>query len=185
MTPLATWKNDLWTGGSWFRVNSRASHCGTLWGPICLHRTTEHQQQTLNFGPQTQPIVNPHVFAQAFLDSQVQIRLQQISWEWLVQSKWSQRQLVIRIVLATVCCRFGSWGLVIKLKFCSECQHNVWSWSSGEILKLKFGQHFAADVLKRWQIWILVNILKLGLVKILTWDLVEMLMFGWDFEVDA
>ena len=31
----------------------------------------------------------------------------------------------------------------------------------------------------------LVNILKLGLVKILTLDLVEMMMFGWDFEVDA
>ena len=29
------------------------------------------------------------------------------------------------------------------------------------------------------------NILKLGLVKILTLDLVEMLMFGWDFEVNA
>ena len=123
MTPLATWKNDLWTGGSWFRVNSRGSHCGTLWGPICLHRTTEHQQQTLNFGPQTQPIFTPHVFAQAFLDSQVEIRLQQISWEWLVQSKWSQRQLVIRIVLATVCCRLGSWGLVIKLNFCSDFEH--------------------------------------------------------------
>ena len=31
----------------------------------------------------------------------------------------------------------------------------------------------------------MVNILKLGLVKILTLDLVEMLMFGRDFEVDA
>ena len=52
------------------------------------------------------------------------------------------------IVLATVCCRFGSWGLVIKLNFCSDFQHKVWSGvlrrSSGEILKLKFGQYFAA-----------------------------------------
>ena len=31
----------------------------------------------------------------------------------------------------------------------------------------------------------LVNIVKLGLVKILTLDLVEMLIFGWDFEVNA
>ena len=31
----------------------------------------------------------------------------------------------------------------------------------------------------------LVNILKLGLVKILTLDLVEMLMFGCDFKVNA
>ena len=32
---------------------------------------------------------------------------------------------------ATVCCRFGSWGLVIKLNFCSDFQHKVWSgvWS--------------------------------------------------------
>ena len=41
------------------------------------------------------------------------------------------------------------------------------SWSSGKILKLKFGQHFAAYVwLELWS-WILVKILKLGLVKIL------------------
>ena len=33
--------------------------------------------------------------------------------------------------------------------------------------------------------WILVNILKLGLVKILMLDLVEMLIFGWYFEVNA
>ena len=28
--------------------------------------------------------------------------------------------LMLRIVLATVCCRFGSWGLVIKLNYCSD-----------------------------------------------------------------
>ena len=32
---------------------------------------------------------------------------------------------------------------------------------------------------------ILDNILKLGLVKILTLDLVVKLMFGWDFEFNA
>ena len=66
-------------------------------------------------------------------------------------------------MLATVCCRFGSWGLVTKLNFCSDFQHKVWSgvwsWSSGEILKLKFGQYFAADVWLRLRSWILVNIL--------------------------
>ena len=76
--------------------------------------------------------------------------------------------LMMRIVLATVCCRFGSWGLVIKLNFCSDFQHKVWSgvWrrSSGEILKLKFGQYFAADVWLRLQSWILVKILNLGLM---------------------
>ena len=117
-------------------------------------------------------------------------------WPWRVKMptrnalRWILLlMLMIRIVLATVCCRFGSWGLFIKLNFCSDCEHNIWSrfwnWSSGELLKLKFTQYFAADVwFKLWS-WILVNILKLGLVKILTLDLVEMLMFGWDFEVDA
>ena len=39
--------------------------------------------------------------------------------------------LIMRIVLATVCCRFGSWGLVIKLKSCSDFELKVWSrfWS--------------------------------------------------------
>ena len=54
-----------------------------------------------------------------------------------------------------------------------------------KILKLKFGQYFAPDVWWRLRRWILVNILKLGLVKILTLDLVKMLMFGWDFEINA
>ena len=97
--------------------------------------------------------------------------------------------LAMRIMLATVCCRFGSWGLVIKPYFCSDFQHKVWSrfwsWSSGGILELKFGQYFAADVWLRLQSWILVIILKLGLVKILTLDLVQMLMFCWDSEVNA
>ena len=52
-------------------------------------------------------------------------------------------------------------------------------------MKLKFGQYFAADVWLRLRSWILVNILKLGLVKIFTLDLFEMLMFGRDFEVNA
>ena len=34
---------------------------------------------------------------------------------------------MLRIVLATVCCRFGSCGLVIKLNFCSDFEHNVCS----------------------------------------------------------
>ena len=46
--------------------------------------------------------------------------------------------LMIRIVLATVCYRFGSWRLVIKLNFCSDFKHKVWSrfwnWISGQIL---------------------------------------------------
>jgi len=45
-------------------------------------------------------------------------------------------------------------------------------------LKLKFGQYFAAHPWLRLQSWILVKIMKLGLVKILSLCLVELLMFG-------
>ena len=45
--------------------------------------------------------------------------------------------LMSRIVLATVCGRFRSWGLVKMLNFCSDFEHKVWSrfwnWSSGKI----------------------------------------------------
>ena len=48
-------------------------------------------------------------------------------------------------------CRFGSWSLVIKLNFCLDFNHKVWSifwsWCSGKIFKLEFGQYFAAEVL--------------------------------------
>ena len=58
---------------------------------------------------------------------------------------------VMWIMLATVCCRFGSWGMVIKLNFCSDFEYKVWSifWSrnSGNIFKLEFGQYLATDVL--------------------------------------
>ena len=55
--------------------------------------------------------------------------------------------------------------------FCPDFEHKVcsrfWSWSSGEILKLKFSQYFAADPwLRLWGLF-LVEILKLRLVKIL------------------
>ena len=33
----------------------------------------------------------------------------------------------MRIMLAKICCRFGSLGLVIKLNFCSDFEHKVWS----------------------------------------------------------
>ena len=79
--------------------------------------------------------------------------------------------LMLRIMLATVCYRFGSWRLILKLNFFSEIEHKgwsrFWSWSSGKILKLELVQHFAADVLLRLGSWILVDILKVGLVKIL------------------
>ena len=92
--------------------------------------------------------------------------------------------LIMRIALATVCCRFGRRGLVIALNFCSDFEHKVcsrfWSWSSGEILRMKFGQYFAADVWFRLRSWIYFKILKLGLVKNLGLGLVEILMFFFD-----
>ena len=105
-------------------------------------------------------------------------------WPWRVKMPtlnllrlWLLVMLMMRIVLATVSCRFGSWGMVIKQNFCSDFQHKVWSgvWrrSSGEILKLKFGQYFAADVWLRLQSWILVKILNLGL------------MLNQDFEIEV
>ena len=38
---------------------------------------------------------------------------------------------MMRIMLATVYCRFRSWGLVIKLNFCSDFElwSGFWSWS--------------------------------------------------------
>ena len=45
---------------------------------------------------------------------------------------------MLRIMLATVCYRFGSWRLVLKLNFCSDFEHKgwsrFWSWSSGLML---------------------------------------------------
>ena len=56
--------------------------------------------------------------------------------------------LILRNLWTTVWCRFGNWSLFIRLNFYSDSEHKVWSrfrnWSTGEILKLKFGQYFFA-----------------------------------------
>ena len=54
--------------------------------------------------------------------------------------------LMLRIMLATVCYRFGPKA---KLLFRPWAQGlaQIWSWSSGKILKLEFVQYFAADIL--------------------------------------
>ena len=49
--------------------------------------------------------------------------------------------LTMRIVSATVCCRFGIWGLVIKPNFCS------YTLSTG------FGQDFEVEVQARFVWW--------------------------------
>ena len=94
------------------------------------------------------------------------------------------------IVLVTICCRFGSRGLVKNLNVCSDFEQKVWSrfwsWSSGKIwswsLVSSFLLMFCRMLNPRWiLVWslfccwcfmwlwssILVKILKLGLVKIL------------------
>ena len=93
--------------------------------------------------------------------------------------------LLVRIVLATICCRFWSWCLVKKLLF--RLEHKVssrfWSWSSGKI-----GSWSLAIFLR----WYFVEVMKLNLgrdfearfVKILL-SFMERLMFRWNFEVDA
>ena len=65
--------------------------------------------------------------------------------------------LIMRIVLATVCCRFGSWGLDIKLTFVQtfstrfgqefevEAQARFWSWSLVRILLLMFGLGYKVE----------------------------------------
>ena len=66
--------------------------------------------------------------------------------------------LMMRIVLATDCCILGSWGLVKESNFCSIFQQKVssrfWSWSSGRIFELEFGQHFAAgnDICRGYEV---------------------------------
>ena len=38
------------------------------------------------------------------------------------------QMLMTKILLATVYCIFGGCGLVIKLNFCSDFEHKIWSW---------------------------------------------------------
>ena len=89
--------------------------------------------------------------------------------------------VVVRIMLATACYRFGSWSLVLKLNFFQtsstrsgqdfevEVQTRFWSWSLASILLLIF-------LWRLWS-WILVEILKPGLVNILNFK------FTWDADV--
>ena len=65
--------------------------------------------------------------------------------------------LMMRIVLATACCRFQSWGLVKKLNFCSDFEHfgldfeveaqaRFWSWSLVSILLMMFGLGYEVEL---------------------------------------
>ena len=94
--------------------------------------------------------------------------------------------LMMRIVLATACCRYGSGGLVIKLNFCSDFEHKVWSlfwsWSSGKIwsrslFSILLLMFWSGNEVESWsrfwsQVWSISWIL----------SLVEILMFA-DVEI--
>ena len=94
--------------------------------------------------------------------------------------------LMMRIVLATACCRYGSGGLVIKLNFCSDFEQKVWSlfwsWSSGKIwsrslFSILLLMFWSGNEVESWsrfwsQVWSISWIL----------SLVEILMFA-DVEI--
>ena len=90
-------------------------------------------------------------------------------WCWCLETCW--RQFVADLEADV---------LVIKLNFCSNFEHKVWSrfwsWSPGEILKLRFSQYFMVKILKLkfrqdfeadvWSVfccWCLVEVTKLNL----------------------
>ena len=80
--------------------------------------------------------------------------------------------LMLRNVLTIVWCRLGRWSLVIKSTFCPDFEHKLWSrlklrFRHNFEAEVKFSQYFAADPwLRLWRLF-LVEILKLGLVRIL------------------
>ena len=98
--------------------------------------------------------------------------------------------LMLRNVLTIVWCRFGSLSLVIKSNFWPDFDHKVWSrfwnWSSGEILKLKFSQYFAADPwLRLYKDYSWSGFWSYVWSRFWSLSVVQMLIFGWDFEVAA
>ena len=81
---------------------------------------------------------------------------------------WSQSKIFVRTLIT----RF--WGF----------ESRFWSWSSGKILKLRFGQYFAANSWLRLWSWILVDWRFWSLSLVGRWCLVEILklMFCRDSE---
>ena len=62
--------------------------------------------------------------------------------------------LMMWIVLAAVCCSFGSWGLVIKLNFFSSDFEHAFVYRTLQ----RFGQYFEVEVQARFLSWNLVSI---------------------------
>ena len=82
-------------------------------------------------------------------------------WPWRVKMPTPNSRLllllvlVMRIFLATVCCIFGSWGLVINLNFCSDFER------FGQDFEVGTQAGFKADI---WSVfcWCLVGVTKLN-----------------------
>jgi len=115
-------------------------------------------------------------------------------WRLMMPTQYLLRSslLILRNMLTTVWCRFGSWSFSFEINFCSYVEDFEVEVSAR--LKIKFVQYFAADIWSKLSGWILVEILKLGLVKILkfkfcgeavvwlrfwSWCLVEILRMKW------
>ena len=70
------------------------------------------------------------------------------------------------------------WAFIVWSRF--------WSWSSGEILKLKFSQYFAADPwLRLYKDYSWSGFWSYVWSRFWSLSVVQMLIFGWDFEVAA
>ena len=101
-------------------------------------------------------------------------------WPWRVKNEDNYSKLVEIVTVADVDDeeRVGNSSLQIwELTFGQKAKLLVRLWaqgfrsrSVGKILQLEFVQHFTADVLYRLWSWILVEILKLGLAKILNFN---------------
>ena len=98
------------------------------------------------------------------------------SW-WLTHSKFDDRYLTLVILFTqvTLVSLFRSYNQFYR----AECitVSGFLSWCSSKILKLKFGHYFAADAWLWLWCSILVEILKLGLVKIYKFK------FCWNADV--
>ena len=100
-----------------------------------------------------------------------------LMWPWRVKIFTPNSRLlqllvlVMRIVLATVCCRFGSWGLVKKLNICSDFEHNF-----SQDFEIEVKARFEAGVWSVFCCWCFVEVMKLNLVG----D--SEARFGKDFE---
>ena len=111
----------------------------------------------------------------------------------------------MRIVLATICCRFRSWGLVKQCSyFCSYFEHKVssrfwssgkiWSWSLGSFSLLmfcrgyeieswsRFGQDFEALWSFLWRYWCLVEVEVNAWSRFWRWNLIKICVWTCDMN---